>query len=380
MRSPVVAALLALVACSRSTEGPTPRVQGVVNPLIRNATPARICNAQGGERGWRLEVAGERFAPMPGDVLSEPEQAAMPEVTLRGPTTLTLPRDRVFYVRPELLLVDVPTRDTTPPVELPEGSYSVEVSNPLGGSDSLADALVVLGPPSISRVVPPPNGYTYNAASPIVIEGTGFAPNTFPVVTLRREDGATQSLFVLEVTSPTRISTEIPPGTPEGRYDMLLTSPEGCTASLARALDITYTRLGTLTVEPRSGGELSNQVITLRNAPTGNQVGFSGAPDVYLLAPVKTDPSQVQRVPLRDVTFVSANEVTAVVPTCSGFTEPDGADPRCPNGIVPGGPYALEVADPNGAVGEVPASAGFTVIAGATSGLEPSLPHGASEP
>lgn len=387
MRLPVAAALLALVACSRGTEGPTPRLTGAINPLTRNVTPPRICNAQGGSRGWRVELAGERFTPVPGDVLTDTEVAALPEVTFRGPTTLTLPRERVFYVRPELLLLDVPTRDTTPPVDLPEGSYTLEVSNPLGGTASLPDALVVVPPPGLSRVLPPPDGYSFSEPSPIVIEGTGFQLNTFPVIALRGSNGSTQPLFVVTVVSPTRVETEIPPGTAEGRYDVVLTSPEGCGATLAGAVDITYERLGTLTVEPRSGSEERNTPITLRNAPTGAQRDFSGVPEVFLLAPLKTDPGQVARIPLRDVALVPPNEVTAVVPTCSGLEEPGGADPRCPSGIVPGGPYALEVADPGGAVGEVPASEGFTVIAGGAglapesgSGAPAPQPHGASEP
>ncbi|WP_164021855.1 hypothetical protein [Pyxidicoccus trucidator] len=374
MRLPVAAALLALVACSRTTEGPTPRLQGVINPRTRNVTPPRICSGQGGERGWRVEVAGEGFAPVPGDALTDEPIAALPEVTLRGPTTLTLERERVFYVRPELLLVDVPTRDSTPPVELLAGSYAVEVSNPVGGSASLADALVVVAPPVVTRVVPPPDGYSFGSASPIVIEGTDFQPGTFPVIVLRGADGTTQSLFTLSVASPTRIETEIPPGTPEGTYDVVLTSPEGCGATIPQALTITYERLGTLTVSPRFGSELSNQTLTLTNAPTGEQRAFSGAPELFLLAPVKTAPAEVQRIPLRDITFVSPTEVTAVVPTCSGFEEP-GIDPQCRTGILPGGPYALEVADPGGAVGEVPGIQGFTVTEAGTEGLAPGCAH-----
>ncbi len=382
MRLPVAAALLALVACSRSTEGPTPELVGLINPLTRNVTPPRICNAQGGERGWRVEVSGERFAPMPGDVLTDTELAALPEVTLRGgATALTLTRDRVFYVRPELLLLDVPTRDSSSPVELPPGSYGVEVSNPLGGSASLPDALVVVPPPSLTRVVPPPNGYSFIEASPIVLEGTNFQPDTFPRIVLRRSDGTTQSLFVITVVSPTRIETEIPPNTPEGRYTVVLTNPEGCAATAPEPLDITYGRLGTLTVAPRSGSAMSNQPITLRNAPTGEQRAFTGAPEVYLRAPLKTDPSQLARIPLRNVEFFPPDEVRAVVPTCSGFGEPAETDPTCPIGVLPGGPYPLEVLDPGGAIGEVPASQGFTVTAEGAAGLTPAPQSlGASEP
>ncbi|MFP2909716.1 hypothetical protein ACLESD_32655 [Pyxidicoccus sp. 3LFB2] len=359
-------------------------MQGVVNPRTRNVTPPRVCNGQGSERGWRLEVIGEGFAPVPGEALTEEPRAALPEVTLRGPTTLTLERERVFYVRPELLVVDLPTRDSTPPVDLPEGSYEVEVRNPAGGSASLVEALVVVGPPAITRVVPPPNGYSFGEASPIVVEGTGFQPGTFPVIVLRAADGTTQPLFTLSVASPTRIETEIPPGTPEGTYDVVLTSPEGCGTSISQALTVIYSRLGTLTVAPRSGSERTNQPITLTNAPTGAQRAFSGAPAIFLLAPVKAAPSETQRIPLRDITFVSATEVRAVVPTCSGFEEPS-ADPQCRGGIVPGGPYALEVADPGGAVGQVPGIEGFTVTEAGTEGLAPDCagaaqPCGASEP
>ncbi|QSQ23404.1 hypothetical protein JY651_51475 [Pyxidicoccus parkwayensis] len=366
MRLPAAAALLALVACSRTTEGPTPRIQGAINPLTRSVTPPRICNAQGGEHGWRLELAGESFAPVPADVLEDPPVAALPEITLRGPTTLTLTKDHVFYVRPELLLLDVPTRDSTPPVDLPEGSYTLEVSNPVGGSASLADAVVVVGPPSVTGVETPSSGYSFTAPTPIAITGTGFRTGTFPTVVLRGADGTSHSLFVTDVESSTRIVTEIPAGTPEGSYDLLLTSTEGCASSLSKALQITYARLGTLTVAPTSGSELSNQAVTFTNAPAGAQRAFTGAPNIFLLAPLKTNPSEMARVPLRDITYESPTRVTAVVPTCSGFDEPPVTNPACPNGISPGGPYAFEVGDPGGAVGEVPASRGFTVTAGAS--------------
>jgi hypothetical protein len=385
LRLPLAAALLALVACSRTTEGPTPRIQGLINPLLRNFTPPRVCNGQGGERGWRMEVAGERFAPAPGEALTDEPRVALPEVTLRGPVTLTLERERVFFVRPELLLLDVPTRDSTPPVDLPEGRYAVEVSNPAGGTASLADALVVVPPPTVTRVVPPPNGYRFSEASPILVEGTGFQTDTFPVIVLRRADGTTQSLFTLDVPSPTQIETEIPPGTAEGTYDLVLTNPDGCVTTLPGAITLTYARLGTLTLEPRFGTERSNLAVTLTNAPTGEQRTFSGPPDIVMLAPLKTSPEQVQRIPLRDVTVVSPTEVTAVVPSCSGLDDPSTADPECRAGILPGGPYALEVSDPGGAVGEVPASGGFFISAAGVPGLAPecvsgSLPCGGAAP
>lgn len=369
MRLQVVAtALLALGGCSRTTEGPSPAVERVVNPRTRVSTPTQVCNAQGGQTGWSLEVEGKRFTPVPGEALTDTPTVELPRVTLRGPSTYTLSRSQVFYVRPELLLLNVPTRDTTPPVELQPGTYAVEVANPLGGTGSLPDALTVVPPPTLTRVVPPADGYSATGGNPIVLEGRDFQPGTSPLIFLRREGEADQPLFFVTVVSTTRIESEIPPGTPEGVYDVVLTQPEGCTAVAVGGIDVAYPHLGTLTLTPRSGSELSNTPIRLFNAPTGAQRGFTDVPELFVLAPLKSEPTLSQRIPLRAVTRVSATEVTAELPSCSGFEEP-GGDPKCPQGLAPGGPYALEVIDPSGAVGLVPASEGFTVVAEPTATL-----------
>ncbi|NTX38359.1 MULTISPECIES: hypothetical protein [unclassified Myxococcus] len=358
----VTTALLALSACSRTTEGPSPAVERIVNPRARVSELPQVCNAQGGQTGWSLEVVGKRFTPVPGEALTDTPTVELPVVTLRGPSTYTLTRSQVFYVRPELLVLNVPTRDSTPPVELAPGTYEVEVANPLGGTGSLPDAVRVVPPPTVTRVVPPVDGYTATGTNPIVIEGSDFQPGSSPIIVLRREGETDLPLFFVTVVSTTRIESEIPPGTPEGLYDLVVTQPEGCADIAPGAVDLRYPHLGALTLTPRSGGELSNTAIRLFNAPTGDQRGFTDAPELFVLASLKTAPSVLQRIPLRAVTRVSANEVTAELPTCSGFEEPV-SDPKCPNGLAPGGPYALEVIDPSGAVGAVPASEGFTVVA-----------------
>ncbi|MBZ4410369.1 hypothetical protein K8640_19355 [Myxococcus sp. XM-1-1-1] len=359
----IATAVLVLGGCSRTTEGPTPAVERVVNPRARVGELTRLCNAQGGATGWRLELQGRRFSPVPGEVLTDAPTVELPEVTLRGPSTYTLTREQVFYVRPELLLLDVPTRDSSPPVELSPGSYAVEVANPLGGTGRLPDALLVVEPPSVARVMPPADGYSAADSNPIVIEGQGFQPGTSPLLSLRREGVEDQPLFFVTVVSPTRVESELPPGTPEGVYSLVVAHGDGCEAVATGALDVRYPRLGTLTVSPRSGAERGDTTVLIRNTPTGAQRAFSAVPEVYIVAPVKSAPSQTQRIPLRSVELVSPQELRAVVPTCSGFDEP-GGDPTCPGGIVVGGPYALEVLDPAGALGEVPATEGFTVVGG----------------
>jgi hypothetical protein len=362
LRLHLIAALLVLAACARTTEGPTPSVTGTINPRQRNVTPARVCNAQGGERGWRIELRGERFAPIPQDVLTDDPKVGLPEVTLKGPQTVTLDRDRVFYRDFELLLLDIPTKDSTPALELPPGNYTVQVRNPGGGTGELVEGLIVVPPPTVSRVTAP-QGFSFSEPSPLVIEGTGFRTDTFPEMALVRAGTLKVDSFVSAVESATRILSEVPPGTPEGTYDFVLTNPEGCSFTLPNALTITYERLGLLTMEPRFGWQRRNQPITIYNAPTGDQRSFSnGAPEVFLVAPLKEDPTQTVDILLNRVAFVSPTVVTAVVPTCSGNQALPLTADDCPNGIVPGGPYALKVADVSGAVGQIPAANGFTVL------------------
>jgi hypothetical protein len=362
LRLQLVTALLVLAACSRTTEGPTPEVIGAVNPLDRNVAPARVCNAQGDARGWRIELLGDRFAPLPQDVLTDDPKVGMPEVTLKGPETLTLDPGSVSYRDFGLMFLEIPTQDSTPAAELPPGNYTLQVRNLGGGTGELVDGLIVVPPPTVTQVTAP-QGFSFSSATPLVIEGTGFRTDTSPVMKLVRAGSPEVDIFVSTVESATRITAEIPSGTPEGTYDFVLINPEGCSFTLLNALTITYAQLGLLTIEPRFGWQRRNQPITLYNAPTGDQRNFSSsAPEVYLVAPLKAEPSRPVSIPLNRVAFVSPTIVTAVVPTCSGNTALPLTADDCPNGIVPGGPYALRVADASGAVGQIPAANGFTVL------------------
>ncbi len=239
MRPSLIASLLLLAACAPSTEGPTPKVIGTINPRQPFTTPAHVCNAQGDERGWRIHLIGERFTPVPQDVLTDEPAVGLPEVTLKGPATFTLPRTQVLYRDSELMFLDMPTRDTTPPADLPAGSYAVEVRNLGGGTAELADILLVVSPPTVTRVTAP-QGFNFSDISPLVVEGLDFRTDTFPVMKLLRAGAEEVEVFTLSVDSPTRISTELPPGTPAGTYDFMLTNPEGCSFTLRNALTISY--------------------------------------------------------------------------------------------------------------------------------------------
>ncbi|MBJ6759678.1 hypothetical protein JGU66_02810 [Myxococcaceae bacterium JPH2] len=238
-------AVLLLSACSRSMEGPQPTLRGVINPLQRAETPARVCNAQGGPHGWPIELVGTRFMPVPRDALTDSPAVELPEVTLRGPAVLTLDSAWIHIDSPELLRVDLPTRDTSPAQELPPGLYAVDVVNPLGGAASLDEALRVVPPPTVTRVTAP-QGFTRATGGPLVIEGTDFQPGAPPTVVLRRAGAPDVPVAVSGTPSTTRLDAQVPPETSEGVHDLVLTRAEGCAVTLARAVDVAYAHIGPL--------------------------------------------------------------------------------------------------------------------------------------
>lgn len=251
MRLPLLASLLVLAACSPSTEGPTPKLIGTVNPRQPFTNPARVCNAQKAPapelncktdeaaRGWCINLLGERFTPIPEDVLTGEATLGLPEITLKGPVTLTLDPSRVSYRDSERMFLDIPTRDTSPAADLPEGTYALEVKNLAGGTHELAELLVMVSPPQVTRVTAP-QGFQSDDITPLVVEGTGFRTDTFPAMQLLREGAEPLEIFILSVDSPTRLSTELVPGTPEGTYALSLTNPEGCSFTLPNALTVSY--------------------------------------------------------------------------------------------------------------------------------------------
>ncbi|MCE9671987.1 hypothetical protein LY474_29695 [Myxococcus stipitatus] len=259
-RSALSATLFALSACSGDTEGPVPAVERVLNPRTPEAQVTRLCNAQGvfsngALQGWTLTLKGKRFSPVPGGVLTDSPFTELPEVTLRGPTTYTLPRDHVFFVDAETLKVHVPTSSTQPAVELTPGSYAVEVTNPLGGTGALENALLVGPPATLTRVVPPPGGFRYGEAATLVVEGEGFQPGTLPTLVLTgpANDGGlpdSEPLSIIAVESPTRIEAQTRPFAFEGHYDLVISLPEGCQSRLEGAVDIAYPRLSALSLSP----------------------------------------------------------------------------------------------------------------------------------
>jgi hypothetical protein len=351
-------------ACSRKMEGPSPVISNTVNEVDVSRSPAVVCNAQGDRSaGWLVDIFGDNFSPIPQDVLGDTPGTILPAVSLSGPQTYSFAPDRVFFSDKTKLVLQMPTSNTTSPLQLPIGSYRLTVTNPDGSSGSLDGAITIVAPPTIATVtvlIPP----LPTSDGTIALDGANFQPGTTPVVTISGSGLPTVQLVNVTVVNSTRVTAVVPANTAEGVYDVTIKNADGCSFTLPRAFTISYHTLGLLALDPRFGWQLKNQGITIYNSPTGSQQPFSGgAPQGWIVAPLKTNPTIAVEIPLRRIAYVSAQVITAAVPDCSGMAALPITDATCPNGIQPGGPYPIKIRDPNGAVGVIPATRGFWVLA-----------------
>jgi hypothetical protein len=366
-----VATVFALAACSSRIEGPGPTVNGLVNLSQPGSQPARLCNAQGGE-GWGLELSGSGFAPLLQQVATGAPRVVMPMVAFeREGASVSLAPEFVTVVSSSKLALRVPMGAGG--LTLEPGEYAVQVTNPHGASFTLPGALRVVPPPVLTAVPVPQQGLARSVDNTLIIEGQNFRVNEPPTVVLSRSGSTDFSPTGVQALSPTQVRITLPASTQEGTYDVEVLNPEGCSATLPRGLNVRYVveppppppvPLGTLLIEPRFGWARRDQPMTLHNLVSNPQAQrpFTGVPQIFLVAPLKSSPSTWLRVPLRRVAFINGNRATAVVPGCTGNAELPVTDPNCPNGIQPGGPYALEVRDPSGAEGQVSAGVGFSVV------------------
>lgn len=360
----VVAAMVFAASCARSSKGPTPTLSSTSNPLEPNHSPANVCNAQGAStNGWKIDLVGDGFAPLPINTLTGSPGLAMPTVSLAGPQSYSLPGDRVFFVDATHLILLMPTSATSPAQMLPTGSYSLAETNPTGVFASLASALNIVAPPTVTSVTAL-DPFSTTASSRLEIIGTGFRVGEPPAVSLSGTAG-TFALSGVAVNSPTDVVGVLAANTPPGTYDVTLTNPEGCAFTLHAAISISYAEFGFLSIDPHFGWQYQNQGVTVYNAVSNsNQSAFSGPPQIFITAPLRSDAGAFVDIPLTRVAYVSPSVVTAAVPDCSGLNgAPFSGDAgTCANGIAPGGPYAIKIVDPNGTFGIIPADAGFSVL------------------
>jgi hypothetical protein len=351
-------------ACSRKMEGPSPSISNTINEVDASRSPAVVCNAQGNPTaGWLVDIMGDNFSPIPENVLNDAPGTMLPTVSLSGPQSYSLSPSQVFFSDKTKLVIQLPTKDSATSLQLTPGSYRLTVTNPDGSSVSLDGAITIVPPPTIASVtvlIPP----LPTSDGTIALDGTNFEPGTTPKVTISGQGLPTVTLLNVTVVNATRVTAVVPANTPEGIYDVTITNPDGCSFTLPHVFTISYNSLGALALDPRFGWQLKNQGITIYNTPTGSQKTFSGgAPQGWIVAPLKTNPTILVEIPLRRIAYVSPTIITAAVPDCSGLNAVPLTDATCANGIQPGGPYAIKIRDPNGAVGVITAAKGFWVLA-----------------
>jgi hypothetical protein len=389
MRPPLLLAL-GIAACGQQIEGPAPTLSAAVNELLPGRQPATVCNAQGdAERGWLVDLIGTGFSPLPLNTIAGAQGLSMPTVTLSGPEELVLPEQRVLFADPSRLPLAMPTRHTAAPRQLAPGNYSIAVQNPNGRATSLASALTVVPPPAIASVNVPAGGTSpggpflcNDQPQTLLIDGSGFRANlgvsfvgALDLPAARITLGPGQRVAA---AMPQNSFTAAQTGARGTTYTVRISNEEGCVAPYAgdaRGLGITDVKvlaqclsLGTIAVNPTAGAQGANRGVELllTGNVSGNQVQFSPGPghEALIIAPLKSNPAQPVAIPLSLITYVSPTRLLAVVPVCSGPAAVTPGDPGpagCPNGIVPGGGYAIYVSDPNGGVGSVPAAQGYSV-------------------
>ena len=385
MRRRFLSLLLVVSSCSYKIQGPTPVVTGARNERDQSTGPAYLCNAQGdAASGWMVDALGDKFAPLPTGALVHTPGVTMPTVALTGPEPYTVPAAYVRFIDQKTMPLAMRTADSAADAHaLAPGDYGLTVTNLNGASGSAAAVIRVVPPPQITAVSLTANGGSASTtlcadqAQILTITGTGFRSDKLPSVAI----GA--HTFTADSSTATTATVSLPAGTfttgeTSGNptvFTVYLTNPEGCTAPYGTAPQApaqlnayaSCNVLGTLTMNPRFGWTQKNQVITISNVFGPVTKGFSGgAPTVTITAPLKGPSATPVPITLRRTAYVNANTITALVPTCSGTSSTPFSDTSsggCPNGIVAGGPYSINVVDPSGAAGSLSGTQGFFVVA-----------------
>jgi hypothetical protein len=338
-----------------SRDGPKPKPTGVARADQGFPTEAVLCS----DRGGTLVISGEGLSPMPKAVLTDHAGVALPAVVFRSADgTVVMPFSVTFDPVAKSLIV-------VPNIPMAAGSYDIVVTNPNGNSGTLASGLQVVPPPQVTAVAPSsgPN----NVATPVAVLGTDFrvaSDGTQPGVALTpNAGGATTALGGVAWQSASDVAATVNTGLAVGSYDLTLTNPEGCSATLPNAFQVTQPPTIDLCnkVDPAFGWVNGRTTIQIC-ANNANGHGLVPIPESFILVDPVGDGQNVTEVALIREAFLSASTssggfanasvMSAVVPAA---TEPRGA------GIVVGGPYAVKVLNPDGSEAVIPNA--FEVLA-----------------
>lgn len=164
---------LGVAGCSEEVTGPEPGVENPARGQELPVNPGIICQEQHPEGGTRVEITGEKFAPVPVDLPGNPT-VALPSVSLVKQTTLggdaeagaTVPygsepgaanADLLSWESQSLMAFQVPNRLTLgdgTDAMVPTGMYDVQVTNPNEAQATSMGALAVAPRPTVEEVSP----------------------------------------------------------------------------------------------------------------------------------------------------------------------------------------------------------------------------------
>jgi len=340
---------LGFVGCKLSDvsrAGPKPVITGVTRSDTGFPTEAVICT----DLPNHLTVAGTDFSPMPTNVLAGTQGVALPSVIATDEAGVAHELPTVTF--------DPATRTLSVAIaagELAAGSYAVRVTNPNGNTTQLAAALVVVPPPTLASIDPIFGIQT--STTDVTLAGTGFratGAGVPPAVTMSPEAGGmVTGLSGVALASSTQATGVVPSGLGLGFYDVTLTNPEGCSATLTHAFEVRAPPIIDVcnTVDPAFGWVNGRTTIEIC-ANNANGHGLQAVPQAFLLVPdglggVKEVALIRQAMLSADTTaggYTHASVMTAVVPSA---TEARGA------GIAVGGPYSIKVVNPDGSTGTI---------------------------
>jgi hypothetical protein len=300
-----LAAILAGAGCADEIDGPTPKVEPTADP------PA-TCNFSNEENAAGSQVVTLRspdgsFSPMAEDGLADAPGIALPRVfLLQGGGEIEVRRVEFVSTSELRLVIDAS-------LHLAAGTYQFVVENPNGKRSEVSGALAVFDPPTVETIAP---ATVCDPNQVVTITGSGFREGT--TVTVGGEP-----LAGMTIEDETTITGQVPADLAPGSYDVVVTSPEQCTATIVGGIEIGESTFTVASIVPAKGWTGIDNPVTVYGSGfvPGMTVALVGA------APDGGD---------WPLTFVNVDAsgtfLTAVVP----------------RGGEPGGPYPVRVGAPDG--------------------------------
>lgn len=232
----VTAWLVGMGGCADESDGPTPTLASEVDP-------SATCNFSNAENATGSQVIVLRspdcsFSPMADDALGDTPSMALPRVFLVRDDGTEVEVLRVQFVSTCELHAVIDAS-----LGLLAGTYRVRVVNPNGHASELTATLEVYDPPVIESIGPT---VVCGIGQVVTITGSGFREGT--TVTLNGEP------VDATVVDDSTITFQMPEDAASGdTYEVVVISPEGCTATATEIIVVGDTIFTVQSIVPDRG-------------------------------------------------------------------------------------------------------------------------------